>query len=535
MRYERNFEAAREGSLSGLTRWLRGITIALSLLFMLVFLWVAAHRLRYPFEVDRMESGMLTSVWRLRHGFALYSAPSLQWAPFLYAPLFFYLSAAVTHVVGIQFAALRLVSIAATVGSFGLIFLLVWRETRRWAPALFAAGLFAALYPFVLAWYDVGRVDSLALFFFLAALLATRHTHPLWAGLLWWLAFLTKQTYLPLGLLLFTIEWERPRRMLTGMAAYSLLVVGSFAWLQHSTHGWFRYYAFGTAGVIKWSWHTAIMFPFTDLLGPLPIACGLIFAATLFTGLRWRERDGSYLLIVTVLLTGAIAYVRAHVGANLNAVIPLYAWMAVLSGISLDRLLERPAGPLPASALQQPGLDAQLAPLSSTVIWLLAAVQLGAHLYRPAEIHTGNLAARAAFISVLRHTPGDVWVVDHPFDAILAGKPLHADMDALDAVLGRGYAPAVAEFQQLIATQRLTAVVLDRTPESYEPSGIFTAAPFGEVYRVRAIAPGGDAEGNFDAPLLTFLPCDLEQVPQSLTDLHETLANRSSCAMTLPQ
>ena len=335
---------------------------------------------------------MLTSVWRLRHGFALYSPPSMQWAPFLYAPLFFYVSAAVTRVVGIQYAALRLVSIAATLGSFTLIFFLVWTETRRrWAPALFAVGVFASLYHFVLAWYDVGRVDSLSLFFFLAALLATRRTHPLAAALLWWLAFLTKQTFLPVGLLLFLVQWHRPRRMLTGMAAYAALVAGSTLWLQHATHGWFAYYAFGTAGVIKWSWHTAIMFPFADLLGPLPIACGLILIAALFTSVRWREPSASYLAIVTVLLTGAIGYVRAHVGANLNALIPLYAWLAVLAGVSLDRLLEGSSGEVRETGGPGPGPFPLLRSTgSAAVLWLLAVVQLAAHLYRPARYLPGT-------------------------------------------------------------------------------------------------------------------------------------------------
>ncbi len=510
----------------GLGILLQGIGAALSVLFVLLFLLVAYRRLHYPFEVDRMESGMLTSVWRLRQGYALYTPPSMEWAPFLYAPLFFYVAAAVTKGIGVQYAALRLISIAATLGSFALIFSLVLTETRRrWAPALFAVGLFASLYPFVLAWYDVGRVDSLSLFFFLAALWSTRRSQPVLAAVLWWLAFLTKQTFLPLGLAMFLVEWQRPRRMLSGMAAYAVLVLASVVWLQRATHGWFAYYAFGTAGVIKWSFHTAVMFPFADLLGPLPIACGFIAVGALFTGVRWRERDGGYFAIVTLLVTGAIWYVRAHVGANVNAIIPLYAWLSVLAGVALDRLLQ-------SAWTAQDGIKATptTEAVVPAVLWLLACAQLGAHLYRPAEIQTGNLGARLAFLTALRHTPGDVWVVDHSYDAILAGKPLHADMDALDAVLGRKYEPALEQFDRLVAHGALTAVVLDRAPAAYEPRGLFTDAPFGTTYRVRAVAPGGGAPGELDQPLFTLLPCAAVPVPNSLTDLQATLADRSGCA-----
>ena len=507
-----------DSSDAKLERILRLATVALSIGFVLLFLLVAARRMRYPFELDRMESGMLTTVWRLRHGFPLYTAPSLDWAPFLYAPLFFYVSAAVTRVAGMGYGALRLVSTLATLGSFALIFLLVWTETRRVAAGLFAVGLFASLYPIVFAWFDVGRVDSLSTFFFLAALYATRRLHPLAAALLWLLAFLTKQTFLPLGLAVFLIEWQRPRRLLSGMLAFLLTAGASVLWLNHSSSGWFSFYAFGTPGVLGWSAHTALMFPFADLLAPWPIAVGLILFAGAFTGVRWRDRDGSYLLIVTVLLTAAIWYVRAHAGANLNALIPLYAWMAVLAGIAVDRLLRR--------AAESPVSLSRPIPFAA-LIWLLAGLQLAAHLYRPAEIPRGDLAARQQFLEALRSTPGDVWVVDHSYDSILAGKPVHADMDALDAVLGRGYQPALLQFAQQMSHQHFAAVVLDRGPEAYKPEGLFTTAPFSTSYGVQSVSPG---EGERDQPALVLTPCTTGPAPVgSLLDGTHRLSDRSGC------
>src|ERR1700761_5935814 len=113
---------------SRLERLLRLAALGVSVFFVLSFLLIALHRLHYPFEVDRVESGMMTSVWRLRHGYPLYAAPSLEWASYLYAPLFFYLSAALSRVMGLSYAPLRMVSILATCGTFGVIFLMVWKE-----------------------------------------------------------------------------------------------------------------------------------------------------------------------------------------------------------------------------------------------------------------------------------------------------------------------------------------------------------------------------------------------------------------------
>ncbi len=75
--------------------------VAISALALLLFLLTALKRLRYPFELDRMESAMMTTVWRVAHGMPIYVRPSLEWAPFLYSPLFFYLSAAVTRLHGV--------------------------------------------------------------------------------------------------------------------------------------------------------------------------------------------------------------------------------------------------------------------------------------------------------------------------------------------------------------------------------------------------------------------------------------------------
>ena len=508
-----------DNSDSGLERTLRWVCVALSAFFVLLFLYVAAHRMRFPFELDRMESGMLTSVWRLRHGFPLYAAPSLDWAPFLYAPLFFYVSAAVSKLVGISFGTLRLVSTLATVGSFGLIFLLVWTETKRFAAAALAVGLFASLYPIVLAWFDVGRVDSLSTFFFLAALYATRRLNPFFAALLWLLAFLTKQTFLPLGLAVFLIDWQRPRRMFAGMLSFLLLAVASVFWLNHVSQGWFSFYAFGTPGVLGWSFHTAVMFPFNDLLEPWPIAVALIVIAAASTRIRWRERDASYLLIVSALLTAAVWFVRAHAGANLNALIPLYAWMAVLAGIAVDRLLRR---------LSEQGTLQPHALRLTALIWLLAGLQLAAHLYRPAEIPRGDLPARQRFLAALRDTPGDVWVVDHSYDNILAGKPVHADMDALDAVLGRGYQPALKQFAQLLGGGHFAAIVLDRSPEAYKPDGLFTLPPFSQRYPVRSVAPG---YGEPDQPSFIFTSCTGQAGSEgSLLDQDTGLIDRGACS-----
>jgi hypothetical protein len=529
------------GDAAKLERWARCLAVALSAAFVLLFLAVALQRLHYPFEVDRVESAMMTSVWRLRHGYPLYCAPSLTWAPLLYAPLFFYLSAALTKVMGIGYAALRAVSILSTLGSFTIIFLMVWKETRRFAACAVAVGLFASLYAFVLAWFDVGRVDSLSVFLFLLAIFTTRRGHPLLAALAWLLAFHAKQTFLPLGLAVFLVHWQQPRRLATGMIAFAALAGVSVLWLNHLTQHWYAWFAFGTSGSLGWAPREAALFVPADLLTPLPIAVLVIVAAAVLTPLRWRERDGSFFAIVTALLGAAVWFVRAHGGANINATLPLYAWIAVLLGVSVHRLLERLeyVARFEATSFWHPALwpTADLASwrrLAPAMLWLALCFQLLAHAYRPGQIipPTGSIAVRQQLLATVRATPGDVWLLNHSYDGILAGKPMHAEMDALDAVLGRHYAPAAAEFNSLIGSQHFSAILLDRGPGAYGPPGIFTTPPFTTAYPLLAIVPGAEYGIEKDQPQFALLPCSALHAtqPTGLLNLHAEMAIQSACA-----
>jgi len=484
---------------------------------MLLFLLVAKHRLHYPFELDRMESAMMTSVWRVAHGLPLYGKPSINWAPFLYAPVFFYVSAAVAKVVGLGYAALRIVSIAATVGSAAVIYALVLRETRRHAAALVACGLYVGLYSAVLGWYDVGRVDSLSVFFFLVAIYCTRWTHPLVAALAWLLAFQTKQSILPIALLVFAAEWQRPRRMLLGMGAFAALAMGSVTLLNRVTAGWYSFYVFGASRQIAFQPRLAAMYIPQDLLAPLGIALALIGAALFLAPPTWRGRASSFYAIVSFLIVGGVGFVRAHEGANVNALMPVYAWIAVLFGIAIHRLLQ---------LAENSGVA-----LAASVVWLFAAMQLGAHVYQPGrfKISADTLRYRTQFLDALRATPGDVWVVNHSYDSILAGKQPHAEMDALDSVLGRPYQPTIDEVQQDYAAGRFTAVVLDRGPETYSPGWLFNGPLFRAQYGLQIQAPGADQPMVADQPQFVFLPCVALQRPPVL-GLQSAVVNGKNCA-----
>src|SRR5580693_9114099 len=199
--------------LAGTEKWLGRALGIVSVGFILLFLYTALRRMHCPFALDQIEGGTVTSVWRIVRGEPLYTPPTLDFVPYLYAPLYFYLAAALSKVIGVGYASLRLISILGTLGSLAVIYALIHGETRSRIAALAGAGLYAACYHPLEGWFDMGRVDSLFVFLLLLAIYCTRRAPILLAVLVWLVAFQTKQTILPVAVLVLCADWQRPRRM----------------------------------------------------------------------------------------------------------------------------------------------------------------------------------------------------------------------------------------------------------------------------------------------------------------------------------
>ena len=175
--------ATRDTKLLGVIERLFRILIAsTSILLMLLFIVTALRRVQYPYELKQLEGYMFLSTLRAYNGQSIYPRPSLAFVPYMYPPVYYYVAAALGKVMGMTISTLRTVSILSTLGSFAMIYLLVWREAKRFLPAIVAVGIYAGCYPLCQNWFDEGRLDSLFVFLVLIALLASRQWHPVVAG-----------------------------------------------------------------------------------------------------------------------------------------------------------------------------------------------------------------------------------------------------------------------------------------------------------------------------------------------------------------
>ena len=283
---------AQNATSSALTRRLpaaakimRLAIVCASILLVLLFLYTALRRLRYPYELEELEGSMFIGVLRVFHGRPLYPRPSLDFIPYMYSPGYFYASAWMGRLCGMTISTLRLTSILSTFGCFAAIYALVFTEVRRHLPAIAAVGVYAGCYTLCQEWFDLGRLDSFFVFLVLVAMFCTRRLHPVIAAVAWTLAFLTKQSILPAALLMLCSllspgDSRRLRRTLTALATFVALVAAALAWLNRSTAGWFDFYAFKIPSAnADIRLRALLVFLPVDLLRPLALLLILILAA----------------------------------------------------------------------------------------------------------------------------------------------------------------------------------------------------------------------------------------------------------------
>ena len=484
-------------------RLLRVLLAALSFGMALCFLLSAAKRLHYPYEFSWIEDGLLMSVTHVLHGQPLYAAPTVHYVPYLYTPIYIWLCAFLAKWTGASYATMHLVSIAGMVGCFAVLYAFVWSETRQHVAAMATVGLFAALYLAVNGSYDRALVDALWVFFVLCAIYASRRLHPLLAAVLWVCAFQTKQGVLPIALLFLLHEWRRPRRVLAGVGAFAALLAASIAWMNHATGGWYRYYVFGMAGGFGFNRHQLVHIIPADLLGAVGIALLMAAAVVVVERPSILSRGFSFYLLGSVGMIGFIGYLRGHRGADTNALIPMYAWSALLFGIALARLCRM--------------LEAQRTPAATaavTVLLLAAGVQIGQHYYSPMQFvpDVDERVARDHFENVLRIIPGDVMVVSHPQYALIAGKSEYAGSESSGAVIdAKDTAKGdklMAEYAALIHSGTLNAVVTDQPSEYYlAMARNWMPKDFPAYYPVVVTDAGGDMVRFLSQPKYIHFPC----------------------------
>ena len=431
-----------------------------SVCFIALLAYTTLSRIGFPYELEWLEGCTVDSARRVLEGKSLFVAPSLDWIPYPYTPLYTYAAAAVARVVGIGFLAPRLVSLLCSAGSLALAALLVRRETGSVRAGLAAAGFLAATYPLCGAWFDIGRVDNMFLFFLLASFLVLRGGDSVGrsvaAGVLMSLAYLSKQTaLLPLAALtlygLFALEGRR-RFVLPAVSA--AIIVGTTLVFNVLTDGWYFFYTVKVPNGHGLGVESMFLGFWRDDLGWTLAPALLLGALYLFASFREAAagRPGTFIFYSTlaVSMLGAAWISRIHGGGWLNVLQPAHAILAILFGLALPEIEK-------AARVRRAALALYLLPLLQ--LWLLR-YDPARHIPTAQDVKDGD-----AFVAALRALPGDVYVPMRGHVPTLAGKRVFAHDGYLLTTLQSGLPSVieslVPEFQQAFDRGRFSAVVID--------------------------------------------------------------------------
>lgn len=392
-----------------------------AVLYFFVYIWIVVNRINYPFELEWIEGGMVDHVHQLLNGALIYQAPGIDFVPFLYSPLYYYIAACAAMIFGEGFFPLRLVSFAASLISLTSIFLIVKAETKNLWVAAVSTGLFIAAFRVTGAWLDIARVDSLYLALLLLFIYFTMGKKtPLFAvitGLISALAMLTKQTaiftYMPVIIVLARWNW---RYALSVLCVTGIIVGGATLIFDYLSYGWYSYFTIDLMGNQVWIYYAFITFWSEDFFNNLPVASifGLIFFVIIYQ--TDRTKFYQWLAIFLGALTGSFL-TRVKGGGYDNVLLPLYAVMAILFGMGLNDLLRQREIRLSISGSW-----------AANITLLACLMQFAILLYNPfAQIPSAaDKAAGYKFVELISNVDGEVYLPDHGYLSTLAGKSTYA-------------------------------------------------------------------------------------------------------------
>ena len=427
----------------------RYLVLILVFYFVATYLVGASARVLFPYALEWIEGSVVDQIARVVEGLPIYVEPSVDYVPALQTPLYLWVSAGFAQVIGIGFAAPRLVSLLATLGCLGALYGFVWRETASRHPALIAAALYAATYQLSGSWFDLARVDSLGLLFILLGALVLRRaaTLPvhLLAGALLAAAFFTEQTSLIVIAALCAhcgVALRGVQRIALPIASLGLIALGTLL-ANHVSDGWFDFYVFdtpwqhfrlGVGGAREYAPSPAGGFWIDELAAALPLTGLLALGFVAFGQKTRRFVDVSFYFCFAAGMLGASWLQRVGLGEDLDALMPAYALIALYAGLAVHAIPARFGTPDPHTSAGRKSL-AELGVQTLCILQLVALVyDPGAEMPRDLDRQEGE-----RLVDLMAQIEDEIWSPAHGQLPRLAGHaPSAHSATILDVVVAGG-------------------------------------------------------------------------------------------------
>ena len=392
-------------------------------------LFVFGSRIAYPMDLEWMEGGSLYHAHRLMLGQGIYVDPSEGFLPYPYPPLHFAVLALVGAFVGLDYWSGRAASIGLVMGAAWLLARCAARRaggTRLDAAvfALIALGAVAAGFPGTGGWYDLARKDALAaaLPIFAAVTAASgslTRGRIVAVALLLTSAVYAKQTGLLFLPVVGVYVLSRDRRLGLELIGATALAGGAvLLGLQLATDGWFLHWVLlmgeHPISVERLVPNARALF---ELAPCLPAVAVLVLWLT-HRGALSREALLWVGMLGAALAAALLPHLKPYVFINHS--LPV----ALLSGpVTLIVL---------GAAISHSAVGSPLARWGRSLVYAAAVALLwggrwDAGAYVPDDEEWSRARSFERFLSEL---PGDVFLPNHPWQAVRTGIVRAADPHA---------------------------------------------------------------------------------------------------------
>jgi len=438
--------------------------VAVFLLSAVLILSLAAAiggRIAFPYSLEWNEGAMAENVARvLLAGEKLYVQPTIEYVPFSDPPMYYWVSAALSRLIGPGMLPLRVVSVLATIGSIVCIMALVRRECGRWLPSIAAAALFAGTFAVSGSYFDIGGVVPLATCFLLWSAYALKNgsgvISVVGAAVLLVLSSLTMQLSVLVAISMGVYLFVSSRRMAYWFVGVFVVLLASACLVMNFVYdGWFWYYVYDVwAGGMK-AWGAILPFVTNDVLVPFGLALTVSYWPFLSKSSSSVTHARMYygMLFAGVLLMALLG--QLQVGGTRALLMPFHAGVAVVFGLGMGAAF---------ADLHWDG------PRVTRFVTLMVVIQLVGLLWNPVGSMPTREDRNAAhtWVEKVGMVPGAVWVTHRVDMAGYAGKGGFAHLNAISAVIesGSDFRGAKTmlglEVVKVIESHAFSAVVLDR-------------------------------------------------------------------------
>jgi 4-amino-4-deoxy-L-arabinose transferase-like glycosyltransferase len=433
-----------------LQKVLTRLLLIASFSFTALFLYTISLRIPYPFELEWMEGAFLTqSLWLLK-GNQLYVEPTIDFIPFLYTPLYTWLSTALMYVLGVGFWQARLVSVASSIGSAVMVYMIVKRLNGGRDASLIAAGLFLAGYGVTGFYYDVIRVDNLLMFMaaigFYFAFISDSKRHVVLSALFLSLSFFSKQTglfYLT-GMGFYYLVNKDFNNFLFYCLVCFFFVVIPVIYLHYSTQGWFTFYTYNVIDSYYFipSFINRLFIP--DLTNRFPFLTILTLGYFAYLATKkGRQRGMGNLLNICVVIGIVTSFLmRNKEGGVANCLIPMLFFETILAGTMIGNS------------------DLVKSPKVKSMVMVLLLAQFYVFKYNPkyfvpnqADLETGK-----KILEYMKSQDDSVWLLDHAYYPVMVGRKPKPHNQALHDVW-RTDKPVALSIKRMLEEKKFSKII----------------------------------------------------------------------------